>query len=263
MAAPLVAPAVTSAATTKAKKRPSPISFTAKLGSEARRGGNGSLSLRIAINPKRLDATMTQLRVYTPSALDLALSGLGLDECSVARERFAEVMVSTPTPVTCPGNALIATGSARAELRFSTDEVITAEGSVGLYAGANQSSDPGLVTIVESRHPVATQLLYSGTLFDAPRPYGIGIQIRTPPLPAMPLDATTAITRMSLTIGSPSIVYTRRDNGYDVRYQPASIPIPRSCPKRGFRFWAELRFRDAPRRTAVAYAPCPRRSPRG
>lgn len=257
-AAGLTAPPAATAATAAAKK-PSPVSFTAKLGSEARRGGHGSLSLRIAINPKRLNATMTQLRVYTPSALDLALSGLGLDECSVARERFAEVMVSTPVPVTCPGNALLATGSARAELRFSTDEVLLAEGAVHLYAGASSTRDPGLVTIVESRHPVATQLLYSGSLFDAPRPYGIGIRIRTPPLPAMPLDATTAITRMALTIGSPGIVYTRRDGGYTVRYQPAAIPIPRSCPKRGFRFRAELRFRDAPRQWATAYARCPRR----
>lgn len=238
------------------------MTFTAKLGSEARRGGHGSLALRIAIDPKRVAATMTQLRVYTPRALDLGLSGLGLDECAVADERFAEVMVSTPTPVTCPANALIATGTARAELRFSTDEIIHAQGAVSLYSGASASNDPGLVTIVESRHPVATQLLYSGTIFDAPRPYGIGIGIQTPPLPAMPLDATTAITRMSLTIGSPSIVYTRRDSGYTVRYQPASIPIPRSCPKRGYRFWAELRFGDQSRRTATAYAACPRRSAR-
>lgn len=258
-----VTPTLATAADAKPKKKePSPVSFTAKLGSEARRGGHGSLALGIAINPKRLDATMTQLRVYTPSALDLGLSGLGLDECTVARERFAEVMVSTPIPVTCPGNALLATGTARAELRFSTDEIILAEGAVKLYSGASSTDDPGLVTIVESRHPVATQLLYSGTIFDAPRPYGIGIQIRTPPLPAMPLDATTAITRMSLTIGSPGIVYTRRDDGYTVRYQPASIPIPRSCPKRGYRFRAELRFRDQSRHTVTTYAPCPRRATR-
>ncbi len=261
-------PGATTAATTAATENrpatpratpPSPVSFTARLGSEARRDGHGSLSLRIAINPRRLNATMTQLKVYTPSALDLAMSGLGLDECSVARERFAEVMVSTPSPVQCPGNALIATGSARAELRFSTEEVLLAEGAVSLYTGASESRDPGLVTIVESRHPVATQLLYAGNLFDAPRPYGVGILIRTPPLPAMPLDATTAITRMSLTIGGPSVVYTRRSGGHDIRYQPSSIPIPRSCPRRGFRFRAELRFRDAPRRWATAYAPCPRR----
>lgn len=235
------------------------MTFTAKLGAEARRGGHGSLSLRIAIDPRRLHATMTELRVYTPSALDLAMSGLGLDECRVAGERFVEVMVSTPSPVSCPGNALIATGSARAELRFSTDEVLLAEGSVDLYSGTSRTRDPGLVAIVESRHPLATQLLYAGNLFDAPRPYGIGILIRTPPLPAMPLDATTAITRMTLTIGDPTIAYTRRSGGYRVRYQPTSIPIPRSCPKRGYRFRAELRFREAPRRTAIAYAPCPRR----
>ncbi len=246
-------------ATRATASRSSPVTLTARLGPEARRGGHGSLRLAVAIDPKRLSATMTQLRVFMPSALDVATSGLGLDECRVAPERFAEVMVSTPTPVTCPTNALIATGSARAELRFSRDEVLLAEGAVKLYTGVATDDAPGLVTIVETRHPVATQLLYSGSLFDAPRPYGIGIQIRTPPLPAMPLDATTAITRMSLTIGGPSVVYTRRAKGYDIRYQPASIPIPRSCPRRGYRFRAELRFRDAPRRTVTAYARCPRR----
>ncbi len=239
--------------------RPAPVTFTARLGADARRGGHGSLRLAISIDPKRLSATMTQLRVYTPSALDLAMSGLGLDECRVAPERFAEVMVSTPTPVSCPSNALIATGSARAELRFSRDETLLAEGAVRLYSGVSVDDAPGLVTIVETRHPLATQLLFSGGLFDAPRPYGVGILIRTPPLPAMPLDATTAITRMSLTIGGPSIVYTRRVGGYRVRYEPAAIPVPRRCPARGFRFWAELRFRDAPPRTVTAYARCPRR----
>jgi hypothetical protein len=157
---------------------------------------------------------------------------------------------------------VLATGLAWAEVRLGNDLTIPASGVVTLMAGSPQEDHPGLVAYVVAQHPVRAQLLYAGLLYSAPSPFGVGMRIVVRAIPHPPLDATVALVRMRIRIGSRGIVYYRFAHGRRVPYRPGGIPLPRRCPHGGFRFRALLRFADGSRTTTDARLRCPRRAVR-
>jgi hypothetical protein len=236
-----------------------PVAFSVALGERARLGHSTPLTLALRIDPRRVRAALTQIRLLTPADLDIALSGLGLSSCRRPEDEFRRVFLGPSAPARCPDNALLATGTAEAVLRFSDEQLVPGDGTLRVYSGAPRDGVPGLVALVATANPLVSQLAYTGVLSTAPAPFGLGLALRIRTIPRPPFEATVALTRFRMTIGGPDIAYARREQGHVVRYRPGGIPLPQACPRRGFRFRALLRFDDGTRRSLDDVVRCPRR----
>jgi hypothetical protein len=135
---------------------------------------------------------------------------------------------------------------------------VRGDGTLRVYSGAPREGVPGLIGLVATANPLVSQLAYTGELSTAPAPFGLGLLIRIPTIPEPPFDAAIALVRLQMTIGGRDVVYTRRERGHAIRYRPGGIPLPETCPRRGFRFRALLRFDDGTLRSQDAVVPCPR-----
>jgi hypothetical protein len=233
-----------------------PIGFSAGLGANARLGSSTSLTLSLDISGRL--PPVTEVRLLTPAGIDLNASGLGLATCVRPEAEILDVM-HPPLHRPCPGNALMGTGTATAQLRFDPEEVYSATARLDLYAGEAVADRPGVLVLADAFRPVRTQLSYRGYLYVPPPEFGIGIALAVSPIPQPPFGVPVALSRFRLTVGGSSIRYVRTSNGRRTSYRPQAIPLPHSCPKGGFRFRAVLRFDGGLRVVQDARVPCPRR----
>ncbi len=148
----------------------------------------------------------------------------------------------------------MALGDARAAVRIGTYR-FTATALLTILSGDYRDGQLGLVAFVDGLNPLGYKLAYRGSAGSAPAPFGGQLTMTLPAIPDLPDDASFALTRLRLSIGDPRIVYV--DGRH--RYRPGGIELPRSCPRGGFRFRAQLGFADGSRSTLETRAACPRR----
>lgn len=234
----------------------SPVQLTATLDPHARAGATTTLNLALHVDTRRMRVPLTELRILTPRGLDITSSGLGVATCALPAAAIAAVLLPD-VPPRCSPNAVLGNGSAKAEIRFSDNDAITASGVITLFAGAPQEDRPGLLAYVVAQHPVRAQLVYAGRLFEAPPPFGVGFAIAIPAIPRPPFEAIVSLTALRLTIGARDLVYVDHAHGRRA-YHPDGIPITASCPAAGFAFRALVRFADGTRAVSDVRARCDR-----
>lgn len=245
------------AVTASASASATPLHFSVALGDGARLGASTSVTLALRVSDQL--PPVTEVRLFTPVGIDLNDSGLGLATCLRPEAELRDVMHAV-VHRSCPGNALMGTGRATAQLRFDPLEVYSAEAQLRLYAGRSVGDKPGLLVLADAFRPVRTQLSYRGYLYVAPPGFGLGMALQVLPIPDPPFGAPVALSTFRLTVGGAGLRYVRRAHGRRTRYRPRAIPLPRSCPSGGFRFRAIVRFADGQRIAEDARAPCPARS---
>lgn len=236
---------------------------SASFGDGARLGAPTSIAIEVAVAPGL--AKVSEVRVLTPAGLDLVSSELGMATCAQPKAVVLKVMDRARRDP-CPGNALMGTGQARAELRFDYEEIFDGAARIALYSGDTVEDKPGLVVIADSYRPIRSQLTYEGYLYVPPPGFGLGLAIRVRPVPRPPFDAPVALSSFGITIGDPSLTYVKTEGGRRVAYHPRAIPLPRECPAGGFHFRVKLRLADAltgealggQQLTADTRVPCPR-----
>lgn len=231
-----------------------PLQFTVALGAGARLGASTSMTLGLRVSDQL--PPVTEVRLLTPVGIDLNDSGLGLATCVRPEVELRDVMHAVVHGA-CPGNALMGTGTATAQLRFDPLEIYSAQAQLGLYAGESVGDKPGLLVLADAYRPVRTQLSYRGYLYVPPAGFGLGMALQVLPIPQPPFGAPVALSTFRLTVGGASLRYVRTSHGARTSYRPRAIPLPRSCPSGGFRFRAIVRFADGSRETADARAACP------
>jgi hypothetical protein len=230
------------------------VGFSASFGQDARLGASTSLTLSLRL-PDRLPPA-TEVRLLTPAGIDLNDSGLGLATCARPEAELRDVMhVVVHRP--CPGNALMGTGTATAQLRFDPTEIYSATAQLDLYAGTSVAEKPGLLVVADAYRPVRTQLTYRGYLYVPPPGFGLGMALQVQPIPEPPFGAPVALSTFGLTVGGPGLRYVRTSRGARTVYRPRAIPLPRSCPRDGFRFRAIVRFVDGQRIVKDTHVACP------
>ena len=243
---------------------PPPLRFSVALGDGARLGAATSLTIRLAIEPGR--PPVDEVRLFTPSGIDLSSSELGMATCRRPALQILSVM-NLVDRGPCPGNALMGTGRALAELRFDPEEIFDGAARLSLYSAESVGDKPGLYVIADTTRPVRTQLTYRGYLYVPPPGFGIGMAIQVRPIPQPPFGAPVALSSFRLVVGSADLRYVRTVHGQPASYHPRAIPLPATCPATGFRFRAVVRLGrdpvhpDAPpeRLTTDAIVPCPQR----
>jgi len=229
-----------------------PIKLTATFARGATLGAATVLDAELHVAPRRAPAT--EVRVYYPASLGILSSGLGLVACRRPASDFVTVLITAPRLGGCSPNAVMADGSARADVQLSDGQVIREFATVALLSGAVVNGRIGLVFFVEGVRPFGARLVYAGELRPAPAPFGGALVAHLPAIPSLAGTATVALTDMRLAIGSHTIVYRARTGK---RYRPEGVALPSRCPRGGFRFRGEVAFADGARAVAETVVRCP------
>jgi hypothetical protein len=234
---------------------PAPIAFSVHFAPDARLGHVTPMTLRVAIDPSY--APLTEFRLLTPPGISLADSRLGAAACRRSQDEITRVMSPVIRHGLCPGNSLMGTGTATAGLLLSDERTLFGAATIELHSGGTVAGKPGLLVTADTYNPARIQLAYAGYLYVPPAPFELGMAILVRAIPRPPFGAAVALSTLDLTVGAPSLTYHRTSGGRRASYHPGGIPLPASCPARGFRFRAVMLFADAIRRSVNSYAPCP------
>jgi len=235
-----------------------PVRIAAAFDRGATLGSATALDVTLRLDPQRLTtAPLTEVRLAYPRNLGIVSSGLGLATCTRPAADFVKVLIVAPRLGGCSPNAVMGVGTALALVRLTTGQVISEYATVTVLSGPLEHGRLGLVVYVDGQHPFGAKLAFAGDVRGAAAPYGGQLTVRMPAVPGLEEIATVSLVEMRLAIGSHAIRYYERRGGRRVAYHPDGVQLPASCPKRGFRFRAQVSFADGSRRAATSTTPCP------
>ncbi len=247
-------PAATASKTqVQAAMAPATVALHVAFDRTARLGGTTAIAFDLRIDARRAPAAMAALTVRVPAGIDFATSGLGIATCHPTQRDLLDVLARGHDLRPCPANAVLGRGNATAAIYYSDEQTVAASGAITLYNGPPVGHRPGVVAYIRAQHPIRSQLVYAGGLFNAPRPFGLGMQLTLPALPNSPFGAPISVARLTFTLGGKDIIY--RD-GPRRHYRPGGLPLPTRCPPGGFRFRATVGFADGSARSGGATVPC-------
>jgi hypothetical protein len=236
------------------------VTLRVALDRTARLGGTSAIAVDLRIDARRAPTAMASLTIRTPGGVDFATSGLGIAICRPAPRDVLDVLARGHDLRPCPANAVLGRGQATAAIYYSDEQTVAASGAITLYNGPSVGNRPGVVAYVRTQHPIRSQLVYAGGLFNAPRPFGLGMRLNLPALPNSPFGAPISVARMTFDLGGEDIVYYELIKGRRVTYRPGGLALPARCPRGGFRFRATVGFADGSARSGGATVPCPPRA---
>jgi hypothetical protein len=238
---------------------PATIALHVTFDRTARLGATTAIAFDLAIDAHRAPAAMTDLTVRVPAGIDFATSGLGVATCRPAQRDLLDVLARGHDLRPCSDNAVLGRGRATAAIYYSAEQTVAASGSITLYNGLPVGDRPGVVAYVRAQHPIRSQLVYAGGLFNAPHPFGLGMRLTLPALPNSPFGAPISVAQLKFTLGGNNIIYREVVGGRRRSYRPGGLPLPSRCPSGGFRFRATVAFADGSTRSGGTAVPCPRR----
>jgi hypothetical protein len=244
---------------TQAGTAPATVKLRVSFDRGVRLGQSTAIAFDLDVDARRAPAAMTDLTVRVPAGIDFATSGLGVATCRPAARDLLDVLARGHDLRPCSDNAVLGRGRATAAIYYSAEQTVAASGSITLYNGPPVGDRPGVVAYVRAQHPIRSQLVYGGGLFNAPRPFGLGMRLTLPALPNSPFGAPISVARLQFTLGGKDIIYHELAHGRQRGYRPGGLPLPTRCPRGGFRFRATVGFADGSTRNGGTAVPCPER----
>ena len=184
-----------------------------------------------------------------PRDLGIAVSGLGIETCSA-------VALETLGPAGCPADSIMGHGTAQGEIPFGP-AVIHENATVTLARAEDENGHIALLFDAQGISPVEANIVFTGVLLPAARPYGGDIKIAVPLVPSLPEAPDVAVVGLQATLGPTGLTYLEVVHGVSVPYTPKGILLPERCPSRGFPFAATLAFQSGERTSAKTRVRCP------
>jgi len=200
--------------------------------------------------PRQAPSPVTDFDLHLPAGLGVSTSSLGLANCEPAT-------LIAQGPEGCPANARVGYGSALVAVTTET-EPVEEEGALDVFVGPPNKEHLEVLFYAEGGSPVSAQLVFRGRLFEDGGPFSGRLDTTVPLIPTWPGGADLSVTRMTSTIGPLGLTYHRRVRGKLVPFKPRGIALPRTCPRGGFLFRADLSFLSGAHASATSAVPCPR-----
>jgi len=222
-----------------------------------------SLGFQIAPGPGGELPPLGDFALRLPPGMSFAASTLGLATCSAARLLSAGA-------AGCPHESLIGFGSARVRVPFGA-QVVREAAPVSIFMAQPVGQRTTALFYFDGRRPVIAPLVLRSEVVTPRGSADSVLRTPIPPIAGPPDGPEGTMLALRATIGPSRLRYSKRVGRRVVAYRPRGIAIPRRCPRRGFVFAAEFRFRDGSRTNAATAVPCPgsagararRRSKRG
>jgi hypothetical protein len=203
-----------------------------------------SVGFEVAAPAGQLVSPLTGMDFRYPADLGIATSGLGLAACAPAA-------LEARGPAVCPPDSLMGSGSALVEVPVGA-EVIAETARIALVAGPSPDGYLHILVAATGRSPVAARIVMPTLLLDG------HLHLTVPLVEGLPGGPDVSVVRVHAVLGG-DLTYRERVRGRMVAYHPRGIGLPRSCPRRGFRFAATFTFLDGSHSSAMAAVACPKR----
>lgn len=209
------------------------------------------VGFQVEVAAGEVPSPVTDVQLLLPPGLSIAASDLGLETCSLSS-------LEDEGLAGCPPDSLMGRGSAIAEVPFGS-EFISEPAQVTLFSGALQNGHLQLLFLASGELPVLANLVFGALVLPAQAPFGGLIDTTLPLVPSVRGGPDMALVRLQTTIGAKGITYYERVKGKTISFRPRGLVLPRSCPRGGFAFAANLSFQDGTHSSAATNVPCPPR----
>jgi hypothetical protein len=214
---------------------------------------NLAFRLHIYTREDQPPTPVTQLDLSYPSSLGLAVGGLGLLSCP----RIALEELGTEG---CSPNARMGQGRAIAEIPFGP-EIVSETANIAVIRAPEQQGHIGMYFFIDAHTPVDGELIDPGILLPTATSSQETLQVQVPLLRPLPEGPYAALVQLDASIGSDGLTYDERTNGHLVKYKPAGVLLPDTCPHGGFRFTAHVTFITGTHTDTQTRVPCPETTP--
>lgn len=202
--------------------------------------------------PGQVPPPLTQIELRYPNNLGIALSRLGIAECTAKT-------LEASGPRGCPADSVMGYGVVYTGIVLGTSTV-TELAPITIFRAIN-SEHLALLFYAEGTHPVVTDIVFPGLLLSAAEPFGGKVSIGVPLVSTLPGAPYVSVIHLHATIGPREVTYYERVGGITLAYKPAGILLPPRCPPKGFPFAAVFTFSDGSRARAHTDASCPGQGP--
>ncbi|MHB1539626.1 MAG: hypothetical protein ACYCYN_14215, partial [Solirubrobacteraceae bacterium] len=193
---------------------------------------------------------LTQIELRYPRNLGIDLSKLGLETCTSAE-------LESSGPRGCPTNSVMGYGVVNTSVELGRS-VVAENAPITIFRAPTNDGRFGLLFYAEGRHPVQTDIVFSGILLPAGEPFGGRVSIGVPLVSTLPGAPYVSVVHLRASIGPRRVTYYERQGGLTFAYKPLGILMPSSCPHGGFPFAAAFTFSDQTTARARTDAHCPR-----
>jgi hypothetical protein len=200
--------------------------------------------------PSGVPAPLRAIDLHFPGGMSLGSSTLGLAYCQPAP-------LLTDGLESCSRNAVLGYGSGAVKVATSQG-VVSERAAITALLGPPNPQHVEVLFYAEAVTPIAAQLVFPGAVLDDQAPYGTLLDTTIPLISTWPGGPDVSVTNFSSTVGPKNLTYSERVGGRTIRFQPTGIKIPRTCPRGGFPFAAELRFVDGSEVRTRTSVRCPR-----
>jgi hypothetical protein len=205
---------------------------------------------QIDATPGHVPSPVVAIDLSYPPDLGIALSGLGVETCSLSLLQSAGLNA-------CPTDSHMGYGDATVEIPIGPD-LVRENAGIAIVRAPVDNGHFALMFYADGTNPVQTQLVLPALLLAAAEPFGGRFAIQVPLVEGLPEAPDVALVSLHSTLGPAHLTYYEQVHGNAVAYSPRGVQLPKRCPRGGFPFAATFAFLDGTRTTAHATVPCPR-----
>ena len=192
---------------------------------------------------------ITHVNVYGPAGVTLNLLGTGT--CTVTA-------LENVGPSACPADSKAGSGGGEGVYEIAK-EVIHERYTLEFFLANNRPGHVVMLIYLDGATPVSIQLVFTATVIQEPKPYGLGFSLNVPLIKVLPEASDASAISSFLTLGAHNVAYYKRIHGKRKLFHVRGIITPRSCPRGGWPVASQFSFEDGSTVTAKRKIPCPRK----
>ncbi len=205
---------------------------------------------RFAAPPRQVPPPLVGMELRYPNELGIGLSGLGLEDCTVAE-------MEANGPGGCPPDATMGFGEVFSGIVLGT-QIVSELAHVTVMRAPDQEGHLAVLFYANGATPVDARIIFPGLLLPSPAPFGGVVNIAVPLVETLPGAPYVSVISLRSTIGPRKVVYYEQVDGRTLAYRPRGILLPPRCPRGGFPFAARFTFADGSKASAKTTVECPR-----
>jgi len=192
---------------------------------------------------------ITHVNVLGPAGVTLNLEGTGV--CNKAA-------LENVGPSACPADSKAGFGGGEGAYEIAK-EIVHENYTLDFFLGDNRPGHVMLLIYLDGSDPVSIQLVFTATVIQEPKPYGLGFSLNVPLIKVLPEASDASAISSFLTLGAKNVAYYRKVHGKRTLFHVKGIVSPKSCPHGGWPVASQFTFEDGSTVTATSKIPCPRK----
>jgi hypothetical protein len=190
---------------------------------------------------------LSHVNVYGPAGVTLNLEGTGT--CTAAA-------LENVGPAACPADSKAGFGGGEGAYEIAK-EIIHENYTLDFFLGDNRPGHVTLLIYLNGSTPVSIQLVFTATVLQGPKPYGLGFSLNVPPIKTLPEASDASAISSFLTLGANNVAYYKKVHGKRKLFHVKGIVTPKRCPRGGWPVATQFSFEDGSTVMATSKIPCP------